>query len=143
MRKYILPFCLVALVSVASVLGVYFFQHRSRPDSEGFSYVLSSGEIERLTGKAARGDCVASMRLAKYYLYGALELDTGMKWLRIAARCPDAGSKAYLAKMLMMYKKDDSAAVVEIGRLIEEIRQIDPARATELEEQRKKMARSQ
>ena len=141
-KKYIFLSCVVVFASVVSVLCFHFYQQRATPEPEGFPYFLSTNEIESLKRKSEHGDCVASFRLAKYYLYGALELDTGTKWLRVAAKsCTDPTIKEYLAYILI-HNKADPATTAEINQLVAEIRKIDPAKATKLEDRLKEMAQS-
>jgi hypothetical protein len=115
MSKRITILCVVALVSVTFVVYLRFYQRSSVPNVDGFPYFLSPDEMAGLQVKAQRGDCDAAFRLAKYYLYGALQLDTRTKWLRLAAKCPNAEVKGYLAKILM-HNGDDPAAAAEISQ---------------------------
>lgn len=134
MRNYVLSFVVVAFICVGLVL--FFRDHR--PDSgwkdSQSQYSLSPDAIERLRREAVRGDCESSIRLAKYYLYGGLDLDVATKWLRVATKCPGVAPKEYLARILMR-NSGDPAAAVEVRRLIGEIRKTDQAKAKELEDQ--------
>jgi hypothetical protein len=126
MRRCVVLLCLVALVSVVSVFYVHFYQHsRSEAGPQGFPYVLAPDEIKSLRGKAEHGDCEASFRLAKYFLYGALDLEAGTHWLRLAAKCPDATTKEYLVEILK--RSQDPAASQEVDQLLVDIRKVDPA----------------
>ena len=46
-----------------------------------------------------------------------LQLKDGTKWLRIAATCPNADAKAFLARILM-HKVDDPDAIAEVTKII-------------------------
>lgn len=134
MNKHVWVVFIVTAIIVASSFAIYFCQYRPKHEFRGFPYSLTKSDVEYLKEKSIRGDCEASTRLAMYYLYGALELDTATKFLRIAAKCPDNAPKEYLVHILM-HNKDDSETTAEIHQLIDEIRKTDPAKATELEGQ--------
>ena len=131
MVKYIAMACVLVL---AALLVYLLYQKHIRQErySNGISYNLTSDDVERLKSKSENGDCNAAYRLALYYMYGSLQPDDGLKWLRVAAKCPDANPKEYLI-FLLSINKDDPQVAKEMSRLVEEIRDIDPARATEVE----------
>jgi hypothetical protein len=138
MRNYVLSFAAVTLICI--VLIFLLLKHRPEPgwgDSQSL-YSLPPAEIERLTHEAARGSCESSIRLAKYYLYGALDLDVATKWLRVAAKCSDIAPKEYLVQILMR-NRGDPAAAEEVRQLIGEIRKTDQTKARELEDQLNKI----
>ena len=124
---------LVAALSIAAALPlVSCHDDRTHPKVDDSRYVLAPGEKERLQAKATGGDCAAATQLAKYYLYGALDLDTATQRLRVAAKCPDIAPKESLIRILI-HDEDNPAVAREISHLIQEIRDIDPTRASTLE----------
>jgi hypothetical protein len=137
-----LRFLFVALaVVVVAASSIYFYRNSTKSRIDQFPYSLPSRQLESFRGSAERGDCEAARQLAMYYLNGALELDTAIKWLRVAARCPNASTKQYLVETLIggNPRSDENVALTsEINGLIAEIRETDPGRAKELQEQVRK-----
>jgi len=128
---------------LASAVYFRFFNTVSKADSPGGSpYSLSIEDIDRLAGRAKRGDCEAAKGLTRYYFDVASSLKNGTQWQRIAAtNCPDVDTQVDLARLLIHYRTD-SAGDREIADLIEKIRALDPARAAEVEAEFRKMTHS-
>ena len=121
----------IVLSTITLVLYVWVF-YRQRPSTkpDSFPYSLPSEEIATLKQKGSSGDCEASYRLAKYYFYGALDIDTGTEWLRIAAKsCTDPAVKEYLLYNLLQDKNPNAEKIGEIKQLMSELKEIDPTRA--------------
>ncbi|MFZ6735850.1 hypothetical protein ACO0LG_28275 [Undibacterium sp. Ji42W] len=134
MIKYLSLGFIATLFCFATWFAVDFYRSDSKPAASHFPYSVSTDEKADLERKAVLGDCDASTRLAQYYLYGALDLDAATKYLRVAAKCSDIAPKEYLVNILMR-NLDNPAATAEIKLLIDDIRKIDPEKATKLEDQ--------
>jgi len=100
-----------------------------RPTEPGAVYELSESEIAALKVRASQGNCWAAGRLASYNWYGALNPDEGLKWTRIAAKCPGAYYKELLVGMYV-YHDVPPEYEGQIEELIEGIAVEDPALAT-------------
>jgi hypothetical protein len=146
MRKYGLLGGVISIVCAMAI--IFFYLHCRRPavasppgpqhnlTSYNLSpYDLSPADAVRLEARATGGDCKAAEILTRYYFDVALDLYTGIKWARIAAkRCPDAEDKMELGFILVHYKSDPKIAA-EVADLIVQIRKTSPARAAELKDE--------
>jgi len=128
MKKNLL---LLALVGCVYAIVAYMIAHRFKEDDTKRVFSVSDKELTRLKSQASRGDCRSAAQLGQLYLNEALDRESAATWLRIAAKCPDVGSKELLAEILAQVRSDP-AAIKEINQLIDEIRALDPERAAVL-----------
>jgi hypothetical protein len=125
---------LLGLLGCVSAIVAYTIVHLSKEDPAQRVFSVSDEELARLKSKASRGECRPAAEVGQLYLNEALDRETAMTWFRIAARCPDAGSKELLAEILAQLRSDP-AAIKEINQLVDEIRSLDPERAAVLVQQ--------
>ncbi|GJI96560.1 hypothetical protein RugamoR57_32780 [Duganella caerulea] len=117
----------VLLLTAAIVaIGVY-WRSTQRSSSYGMEeqYALSDKAVADLKPLALAGDCAAARRLSLHYLNVALNFDEGLRWARVAARCPDVLDKMRLVVLLRQLQRSP-AVDLEIERTVEEIGRIDP-----------------
>jgi hypothetical protein len=122
---------LLGLLGCVCAVVAYTIAHRFKEDDPQRVFSVSDEELARLKSEASRGDCRSAAALGQLYLNEALDRETAAMWFRIAAKCPDVGSKELLAEILAQLRSDP-AAIKEINKLIDEIRSLDPERAAVL-----------
>lgn len=137
-KKYLIS--LGILVLLGCILGYWMLaEEKNEPvassptknlplDNPVAEYVIPANEIEGLQRKASNGDCRASYRLARYHENVTLHLWDSIKWLRLAAKCPDVRPKEELI-MLLLPMRDRPDVAAEIDRLLSEMKGIDSERA--------------
>jgi len=114
------------LITIAIVaVGVY-WRSTQRPTSYGQEdqYALSDEAVAKLKPLALSGECIAARRLSLHYLNVVLNFDEGLRWARLAARCPDVLDKRRLIVLLLQLQVTP-VTKSEIERTVEEISGID------------------
>lgn len=96
-------------------------QHGDAGISGSQEYRLDGPNLELLTKAAQMGNCVAAHKLGRHHSFSTLNHDDAIRWLRIAAKCPDVSAKGELIALLMYLPEDDR----EVDRLVLEIEQLD------------------
>lgn len=91
---------------------------------------LGETELATMTQRATNGDCAAAGKLRSHYANVALDLDSAVKWGRVAANCPDPLAKEMLVVLLV--QQEGPQVEAEIDTLLREIGKVDAASAERL-----------
>ena len=135
-KKYLIAFGIVILLGCA--IG-YVMSAREKnepavplidmsPSNPVAEYVIPADEMEGFQTKASNGDCKAAYRLALYHENVTAQVWDAIKWLRLAAKCPDVRPKEELI-MLLVPIRDQPGVAAEIDKVFSELKAIDPERA--------------
>ncbi|UTY58821.1 hypothetical protein [Massilia sp. erpn] len=100
--------------------------------SPSAEFNMTPQEISNLEVSARGGDCQAAYRLARYHSNFTLKFEDAIHWFRLAVKCPETNPKLELIALLMGYQ--DSAHMMEIRQLIQDLSRTDPSAAKRAEE---------
>jgi hypothetical protein len=120
-RKLALIFASVTIAAASS------WWVSQRPSQYGFEeqYALNHSEIFWFEFRGRGGDCEAARRLTSHYLNVALDFNLGLRWARVAARCPDVEAKKQLLILLSQLEPNPTIEA-EIDDSIAQIVELDP-----------------
>lgn len=120
------------LVLGAALIGVFAYWHilsKQRQldytpdyrDSPAGDYRIVEPDYSRLVQVAQAGDCDAAYRLGLHHINFSLNTEEAIRWLRLAAKCPNVAAKEELLSILAHMGTD-----AEVDRLVLEIEALDP-----------------
>lgn len=117
----------VAAVVIVGMLSLWLWSpQRTASNENERPFYLTHGELKRLEGDAARGNCLAAYRVAQYHLYGSLNLVDAEKYFRLAAKCPNPEALVGLITVLRSPAHD-----TEVDQLLFELTKLDAKRGDE------------
>jgi hypothetical protein len=121
----------VVLLLITLGGGVIFTHFRHRTDSfrrpEYALQQLEPAELETLTSSSMGGDCKSAYKVARHILYYSPDYEQSIKFLRIAAICPNPDALSHLADLLT----DDKTKDREVDALLTSLKKLDPKSAEE------------
>lgn len=106
---------------------------------------LGAPELARLSHKGLLGDCGAAYMVARHHLYFSADYDAALRYMRIAAQCPNANALAHVADFLSSSAANDEEVNRILIALMKIDKQVGEAAAKNIElkrEERKYRARS-